>query len=1090
MDVEIAPNKEPDTDLQADVDVSIEQIDPPTLNAVGPPPKYVRGLADTLPYAVSGWENFERLLHRIAHRVLGWSDVHTYGKRGQKQYGIDVVGRQPDGSRGTIQTKRYETFDESDLRKALDAFDADGLPVKGIKRLIVVTAAEGVRAQIVDLLSTRQDELAAAGSDLKLEFWNAGKLDDLLRDRGDIVTEFFGAMACEEFCGYRPPVTPPVAPQQSAIAEMVMRGPTSNPDIAQALTRAAEQADAKAFDAAASAYDEAQLLLVDSGFVAHARMFDEARAQALIASGQHTEAARLASNAFWDAVDDGNLDDANAASHRLSTIPSASSDAAPEAGDAPETAEPGADPLTDSSSATVTYRELAEIGSAVIRHPVATVGDPLATVDLADVLRRAQGAGCLESAARLLAFVGETAISHPTDDWVISNAEVLREAVAALGDSPTPAELFVRGRLQMVLAELDGWASLLSEVGRRAMTRPERTTVQARAALAAVNRGHFEDADRMWQDAIEGACLDGHNDDAAEWVYARRNVRQVLAGGGFHAYPEIFEDQRLAAALQHLGGGIRQSAIRRAAAKVADATIEDKHLGAVLNGRAYLRLAYVSGSWRQVLNASNSLARAYVRSSEPLLALQLHVSAAAGKDAADLVDAHQQVFLDVTNFVHHASPVVVSAALVALSHQADLIPDDRVADIVDTTMQFVEEAVAAGAVRPDHHSRYLSALKTLASLAHRTERADAERLVELFLPVLDREPGHRYTTDDQVLRILNGVGRGHSDLAAPIVRGVVAFMLLDDDTCMDVRRHAVPLLQAAEETALPLLREASAGGSSNADAMIARLSPDVGLDENSDSVKAALQAVLAEPDLDARIGYLGTDVVSQSLLLRDLEASQRRTGVAALLRRVEEEPDIKATQWPAFLVAAFNLASNLGSAPDLFERSLAIAEGSKPSDVDGLFGDSVLSTMRLGLERDPRSAAAALTARLATSAEEIRAAEQMCLSMLPWTGQSGELLSDAFGELPNIQDVALLASQQVTHLRVVAARAWVRSNAASTATGLRLANDSDVAVRVALAAAIARASEGGPRSRAAQTVLDTLRLDVSYRVRSQLSDVV
>lgn len=76
-------------------------------------------LAETLPTTAVKWENFERLLLRMAQKVLGLRNVKRYGKRGQAQDGIDVVGLDAEREAVAIQSKRYQSFTLADLKGLL-----------------------------------------------------------------------------------------------------------------------------------------------------------------------------------------------------------------------------------------------------------------------------------------------------------------------------------------------------------------------------------------------------------------------------------------------------------------------------------------------------------------------------------------------------------------------------------------------------------------------------------------------------------------------------------------------------------------------------------------------------------------------------------------------------------------------------------------------------------------------------------------------------------------------------------------------------------------------------------------------------------
>jgi hypothetical protein len=227
----------------------------------------VRQLAKTLPYSDVPWEDFERLLKAVAQRE-GWDNVDIYGDPGQKQFGIDIVGELPGGDFGAIQSKRYQTFDESDFVKAIEAFDPDKLPLKPVVRLIIATTVHTNRRQILDTKSALQADI-----EVKLEFWDGSDLDERLRKHPDVVQQFFGTQATKDFCGELPQVIAPAAPGAARIAEIVARGPGNLPEVASLVDEAASVAGVDP-SRAASLYGDAQAILRKDGFDAHASTWD------------------------------------------------------------------------------------------------------------------------------------------------------------------------------------------------------------------------------------------------------------------------------------------------------------------------------------------------------------------------------------------------------------------------------------------------------------------------------------------------------------------------------------------------------------------------------------------------------------------------------------------------------------------------------------------------------------------------------------------------------------------------------------------------------------------------------------------------
>lgn len=109
-------------------------------------------MAKSLPTTGVDWEDFERLLLRIADKVLGLREVKLYGSRGQAQQGIDVIGLDADGSAVAIQSKRYQKFTRAYFDVAVKVFLDSSFPFR-VPRLIIGVACEVTEQSIIEELT-------------------------------------------------------------------------------------------------------------------------------------------------------------------------------------------------------------------------------------------------------------------------------------------------------------------------------------------------------------------------------------------------------------------------------------------------------------------------------------------------------------------------------------------------------------------------------------------------------------------------------------------------------------------------------------------------------------------------------------------------------------------------------------------------------------------------------------------------------------------------------------------------------------------------------------------------------------------------
>ena len=160
-------------------------------------PKPIRN-PPTLPLAALEPEAFERL---VAEMVSSWQSptVHFYGRRGQRQFGLDIYEEQPDGTRILYQVKKYTKITCADIRAAITDYAG---PAKrrlsgelrerrfNPQRFILVTSApiDDDTAK-VDLIAKLQIEYR---NDIELAIWGAEAISRRLRESPNLVFAVFG----------------------------------------------------------------------------------------------------------------------------------------------------------------------------------------------------------------------------------------------------------------------------------------------------------------------------------------------------------------------------------------------------------------------------------------------------------------------------------------------------------------------------------------------------------------------------------------------------------------------------------------------------------------------------------------------------------------------------------------------------------------------------------------------------------------------------------------------------------------------------------------------------------------------------------
>jgi hypothetical protein len=162
--------------------------------------------ASTLPVASLDPEVFERVTAEILAKRDD-SSVHFYGRRGQKQHGLDIFEEQASGDRVLYQVKRYVTITPDEIREAVIDYagqprsTGSNAPPRKFQpnRFIVVTSArlddDTAKTEAISDLQTKYR------GDLGIDVWGAEAVSYRLRDMPEVVTAIFGAAWAEEYCG-------------------------------------------------------------------------------------------------------------------------------------------------------------------------------------------------------------------------------------------------------------------------------------------------------------------------------------------------------------------------------------------------------------------------------------------------------------------------------------------------------------------------------------------------------------------------------------------------------------------------------------------------------------------------------------------------------------------------------------------------------------------------------------------------------------------------------------------------------------------------------------------------------------------------
>jgi len=171
--------------------------EPPSSSEGVSPPVATR--LQELPLHKLPWENFEKLCVRLVKLEAEVEHCQLYGKRGQKQEGIDLYARKKDSDKYWVyQCKREKQFGPAKIEAAVTEFLTGEWADKS-DTLVLCTTESLVRRERADKLEEQKNLLKGKG--ISLISWDCDTLSTKLKKFPDLVEDFFGPAWAESFCG-------------------------------------------------------------------------------------------------------------------------------------------------------------------------------------------------------------------------------------------------------------------------------------------------------------------------------------------------------------------------------------------------------------------------------------------------------------------------------------------------------------------------------------------------------------------------------------------------------------------------------------------------------------------------------------------------------------------------------------------------------------------------------------------------------------------------------------------------------------------------------------------------------------------------
>ena len=728
------------------VAVLLPQLTRRTQTAALPIPMQSSGL---LPFAYLDPE----MLERVAAEMVSRQDnggVQFYGRRGQKQHGLDIVERASDFSRSLYQVKRYVQLTPGELRAAVT--DYAGKPRAAghaeqprrfdPRRFVVVTSAElDSDVHNVDELAKLQDEYLG---DLEIEVWGAEALSRKLRDAPRLVNAVFGPQWAAAFCGFTPSPADPNAPNSLGLVEAPVA--VLGLDSLEADAVAAEGVDPQR---AAHLYGIVAQGLSEGSFPGHAAAMRRRQARFEAAGGDPDAAFATLFRLALDRV----------AAHEEFIF-------GPLRGEMEELA-PQCSSANQAKLAALTcvagwYEHGSDLDITVpALEQFHAMSDPDVTILCCLVIEQALVDGLYDDVPPL-SIVAETN-AHTAD---LLNR--LRE-LASIVDT---ADVAIRARLRCAAVD----ASLTTDAPSSDVDAAYRQTVAdalagrfqharglvvSRAAYAYAVRGEVERADDLWRQSILVSSEDGYYGDAR---HAMRASRLLNADGG---------------RMQATGLDVVTSALpnrRRLIAAAYDPALaaleamnNDKLPDAFGDTRRYVWQSRIAGHLQEELIALSYLGDVVAASGQLLTgAVQTYVAAGQAKKAAELAIRLPEL-VDVHRWLHSPVRRRRAAAVQVIHAQAHVVPDQQVAALVDTLLGLAADLWTVPYVSPMPER---DAVDAIAAFGVRIPDSVVDAILAIAGPALSSSTG----ASDAIANLL-GQAYWALDHRRPLLADALAGML-------------------------------------------------------------------------------------------------------------------------------------------------------------------------------------------------------------------------------------------------------------------------------------------------------------------------
>jgi len=697
-----------------------------------------------LPLASLDPEALERLVAEVISRRDN-DGVQFYGRRGQKQYGLDVIERSPQHKNILYQVKRFQTLSPAQIESTVADYagaprttDYSGPSRRfDASRFVLVTSADfDSDTANVDKLSELREKYRG---DLDLDVWGAESLSRSLGDAPRLVYKMFGPVWAKEFCAFTPSAEATVAPNALGFVE----DPAEVLGLGHVVAEAREIKDTDP-GTAANLFRTVAGELSSAGFAGHGDLLRRREAAAAAAAGDRDRAFDV----LW-ALD---LEQVLAGEPVFGlTLPELHGFAV--------------------------GSPIREARFAALSHAVDWFEQGTDLVSIVPVLRTLTKSKDPHAAmACCLALEGAVAdelfgFSPPVSIMVVTDASTptLLDELRALAATFDSADRTLRARQRCALADASLPASATSadvESAYGALAQDAAagrfltagSLVASRAARQFALHDAPDRAENLWRQSVVTSSEAGLYGDSRA---ALRSMTLLPSETGVFAFPKLKE---LVAAMPNrhqLVGGAHDPML-----SALEAAHNGKLPDALADARRALLRAGVGGHLYEELWAWSILGDVLVAAEQPLPAVQCFVLAGNAKKAT-AVAAPLPEEAEVRRRVGVGLRRSRAAALGALGTQSRLVPDADVPARVNELLSAssgIWDSPWIGA------NPQVSALKAIAEFGVRIPAEAVDPILDLARPALEARTKVSEAVANLVVQTFWAVPSRRDDLAAAIVK--------------------------------------------------------------------------------------------------------------------------------------------------------------------------------------------------------------------------------------------------------------------------------------------------------------------------------